>query len=1082
VALDTATTADAVLGLIANALGLSFSPSLPAQVRAVLGRVRSLLILDNLETPWERDFRSTEELLAELVAIPELSLVVSVRGKQTPGSISWGKILELQPLGPEAARALFFDIAPEHRGNQGADGLLAPLGGVPLAITLLGYAAQGNDLLNLRREWEQRVTELLERAAATPDRLSNWKASIELSIASNRMIPEARRLAFLLAALPDGIAQEDLDAVFPVHAPQAARVLSQVGLNYFEAGRLRQLPPIRIHLAREHPAEAEDLDRAMEWYGDLARSLGPKPGATGGKEAVERLTPETANLDAMIRRGLASRDATLWIESAIALADFARFSGRLSLSLFELARERASATNDTRREAMCTKSLGDIAFARSEHDLAKQRYETALALFRQIRDAKSEANCIQMLGAIAMQSSKHEAAREYYETALRLYRQLDAVLGEANCILGLGNIALRNSQHDHARELYESAMRRYQQEGALLGQAHCIQCLGDIALWDERYEEAKARYETAQPLYRKVADKPDEADCIRKLGEIAVVHSQYNAATNKYEEALVLYRQTGNRRGEASCIRDLGVLALARSQLDEAEQRFQSALALARQIDDRLGEANSIRALGELARERSNRAEAQALYREALALYDRTSEPYWIGMTHRALARIETDPTERVRHVRAARSAWIGIHVLLAKLDQEFGADLPHDRITEIQIQGLRTIEALTLKLDNLTVLIGENGTGKSSIIEACELLRRASTPSFFAELHDIHGGLFNLLRDGATELCLAARIEGEDPPLAYEITLSQEGTGAAISREHLTLGSMADSAAPPIVLIDRNRNDAKIHEPTSGMKSISIGPTQSILGSIGLFSPHPGITRMQRALEGIEVHIPFEVVPAWAARAHDRRSVARSSALFQTTDRLECLGGNLANAFHTLRTSYGEGHWQTTMEYVRVGLGDFVESVNTIASEAGGAIALSIKVKGRDRQIPAAALADGAIAYLAFIALFRLNGRNRTLLAFDEPELHLHPALLVRVVQFFETAAETHPVLLATHSDRLLDTLRTPTVAVRICELDNLKQRTRIRELDPEALAEWIEGYRGLGDLHAAGYLATVLKPEDPA
>ena len=39
-------------------------------------------------------------------------------------------------------------------------------------------------------------------------------------------------------------------------------------------------------------------------------------------------------------------------------------------------------------------------------------------------------------------------------------------------------------------------------------------------------------------------------------------------------------------------------------------------------------------------------------------------------------------------------------------------------RITEIHVEGLRTLKDVRLGLDGLTVLIGENGTGKSSLIE----------------------------------------------------------------------------------------------------------------------------------------------------------------------------------------------------------------------------------------------------------------------------------------------------------------------------------------------------------------------------
>ena len=53
------------------------------------------------------------------------------------------------------------------------------------------------------------------------------------------------------------------------------------------------------------------------------------------------------------------------------------------------------------------------------------------------------------------------------------------------------------------------------------------------------------------------------------------------------------------------------------------------------------------------------------------------------------------------------------------------------DRIRRISVKGLRCLEDVTLELGEMTVLIGENGSGKSSIVEACELLRRAGFEQF---------------------------------------------------------------------------------------------------------------------------------------------------------------------------------------------------------------------------------------------------------------------------------------------------------------------------------------------------------------
>jgi len=160
-------------------------------------------------------------------------------------------------------------------------------------------------------------------------------------------------------------------------------------------------------------------------------------------------------------------------------------------------------------------------------------------------------------------------------------------------------------------------------------------------------------------------------------------------------------------------------------------------------------------------------------------------------------------------------------------------------------------------------------------------------------------------------------------------------------------------------------------------------------------------------------------------------------------------------------------------MDYVRLGLGPDVESINTRADPAGGFIALRLKYAGLDEQVPAFSLSDGMLAYLAFVALYRL-GASRSLIAFDEPETHLHPELLMRVLGFFEAMAKERPVILATQSDRLLDGLADPAGSVVLCELEG--RATRLVRPDPRALADWLTEYRGLGDVRSAGHARSVL------
>ena len=216
VSLEAANSADAMIALLAGAVGVKTEKTTPT-MRAIctkLQRARALLILDNLETALESDTANVEALLATLMVVPHLTLLASIRGAQSPSNHGWSTPEVVKALDKKAAQDLFCSIAPEHRRAKCLTALLKPLSGVPLAITLLARQAQGNDLANLRNEWNDRRTTMFE-LAIEPDRHSSWKVSLELSWHSRRfsLVPAARYLMSLLATLPDGIATGDLDTV-----------------------------------------------------------------------------------------------------------------------------------------------------------------------------------------------------------------------------------------------------------------------------------------------------------------------------------------------------------------------------------------------------------------------------------------------------------------------------------------------------------------------------------------------------------------------------------------------------------------------------------------------------------------------------------------------------------------------------------------------------------------------------------------------------------------------------------------------------------------------------------------------------
>jgi predicted ATPase len=388
------------------------------------------------------------------------------------------------------------------------------------------------------------------------------------------------------------------------------------------------------------------------------------------------------------------------------------------------------------------------------------------------------------------------------------------------------------------------------------------------------------------------------------------------------------------------------------------------------------------------------------------------------------------------------------------------------DRITHVRIKNVRAIESVDLELSRpLTVLIGENGSGKSTIIECLELLRRTTESSFMQQLNTQHRGVAGLLRSGTASFELGVVVEddeGAQPTLEYTCVVAEKGVQSEL------LVARTGTAEPQVAII---RTGGEVETATTREPFAGDGTAIAMAGRA-----HPEVVRVWAALRGIEIHLGFDTLASWAALSIGRQLTLRGPLMAVPADRLQLLGQNLAAAWSALKNQ-DQAHWNETMQLVRLGLGDAIDSINTPAI-GGGYIDLSIKRNDLREPIPVASLSDGQLAWLAFVALVRLD-RGRTLLAIDEPELHLHPSLLGRVISLLANLEGGAPVVISTHSDRVLEMLDDPD-ALRVCKLDGSK--ASIARIDRNELPRWLEKFGDLGKLRASGYLPRVLVPTDEA
>jgi predicted ATPase len=382
------------------------------------------------------------------------------------------------------------------------------------------------------------------------------------------------------------------------------------------------------------------------------------------------------------------------------------------------------------------------------------------------------------------------------------------------------------------------------------------------------------------------------------------------------------------------------------------------------------------------------------------------------------------------------------------------------DRITQLSIGGMRCIDKLRFDLGGFTVLIGENGAGKSTIVEAAELLRKvATTAPFIDKLYQPHDGT-RLLRSGARHLQLGARIEGAGPPLEYEIRILRNGAYLSIDVEtvfesdrRIAMSREGTAAGWPLPAAPDGQMIVLDHP---------IDPGETLLSRAG-FLGLPAADRIQRALAAIEVHVPLDLRCSWAIPQSG--ATARSSNTARPAERLDPGGTNLVNVYARLKN---QPNWRETLGRLRLVLGD-VDDVLIQPDPSGGTLGLDVRW-AHDLEVPMSGLSDGQVSVLALVAIQQLRRKvPPSLMVVDEPEAHLHPGVIRRVAAGLAETGDEWPVMVATQSDAFLDAISARPEALLHCRLD-VQRRTELSRLDRAQVQAWLDEFRGIGELRREG------------
>jgi predicted ATPase len=367
-----------------------------------------------------------------------------------------------------------------------------------------------------------------------------------------------------------------------------------------------------------------------------------------------------------------------------------------------------------------------------------------------------------------------------------------------------------------------------------------------------------------------------------------------------------------------------------------------------------------------------------------------------------------------------------------------------------VSVDSFRRLCNVELELRPLTVLIGANGTGKTSLLDILSLLSSSAQGSLNKTISDLSGLTALITYSRAKDILLGVSMSVPDhEPLDYRLRLAPQGTGYAIAEENLSQQPDRDSNDP--LSVQYIVSEASHVEYFDRDKGVRVRPT---------WEYKPLETALFQVPKTYRVQEGFRAKLASCTYYHildvDSRSPVRLPQLLQPVASSSLPGKDgedLVSCLYNLREVDRE-RFESVEDSLRAAFPTF-ERLD-FPPVAAGTLAMTWRDKNFSRPLYMHQLSEGMLRFLWLAALLASPGLT-ALTLLDEPEVSLHPELLSLLAGLLREAADRTQLVVATHSDRLIRFLKPSEVVVIDSDEEGMAQLTWADQLDLDA---WLGEY----------------------